>query len=108
MKLIACGTGASSGQYTGRPRVINSVDELDLLQDGEILVIKASDPAWTVGMLKAGAFISELGGIISHAAIVAREMGIPCVVAVPDATTLLSNYNIVTVDGRTGTISLPD
>jgi pyruvate,water dikinase len=104
MKLIAQGLGASTGIVTGQVRVLSSPSELDQLVDGEVLVVQHSNPAWTVGMLRAGAIISEFGGIISHAAIVAREMGVPCVVAVEHATSLLANGMLVRVDGETGTI----
>lgn len=104
MKLIAQGLGASTGIATGRVRVLSSPDELDQLEAGEVLVVRHSSPAWSVGMLRAGAIISEFGGIISHVAIVAREMGIPCVVAVEHATSLLVNGMLVQVDGEIGTI----
>lgn len=104
MKLLAQGLGASTGVVTGRLRVLSSPDELDQLENGEILVVQRSSPAWTVGMLRAGAIISEYGGIICHAAIVAREMGVPCIVAVEHATSLLANGMLVCVDGEAGTI----
>lgn len=108
MKLIAQGLGASTGVVTGRVRVLSSPDELDQLETGEVLVVQHSSPAWSVGMIRACAIISEFGGIISHAAIVAREMGIPCVVAVERATLLLANGMLVRVDGETGTIHEAD
>ncbi len=104
MKMIAQGLGVSTGIVTGRVRVLFSPEELDQLQIGEVLVVQRSSPLWTVGMLRAGAIISEVGGMISHAAIVAREMGVPCVVAVERATSLLANGTLVQVDGETGTI----
>jgi len=108
MKLIAQGLGASTGVVTGRVRVLSSPNELDQLETGEVLVVQHSSPAWSVGMIRACAIISEFGGIISHAAIVAREMGIPCVVAVEHATLLLANGMLVRVDGETGTIHEAD
>lgn len=104
MNLIAQGLGASTGIVTGRIRVLSSPNELDQLEAGEILVVQHSSPAWSIGMLRSGGIISEHGGIICHAAIVAREMGVPCVVAVEHATSLLTNGMIVRVDGETGTI----
>ena len=108
MKLIARGLGASTGVATGRVRVLFSPDELNQLETGEVLVVQHSSPAWSIGMMRACAIISEFGGIISHAAIVAREMGIPCVVAVERATVLLTNGMLVQVDGETGTIHEAD
>ena len=104
MYLIAHGLGASTGIVTGRVRVLSSPDELDQLEASEILVVQYSSPAWSTGMLKAGAIISEHGGIICHAAIIAREMGVPCVVAVDRATSILANGMFVRVDGEAGTI----
>ncbi len=104
MKMIAQGLGVSTGIVTGRVRVLFNPEELDQLEIGEVLVVQRSSPLWTVGMLRAGAIISEVGGMISHAAIVAREMGVPCVVAVEQATSLLANGTLVRVDGETGTI----
>lgn len=104
MKLLAQGIGVSTGTVTGRVRILLSPDELNQLEHGEVLVVQRSSPLWTVGMLRASAIISEVGGIISHAAIVAREMGIPCVVAVEHATVLLTNGMFVCVDGEAGTI----
>lgn len=104
MDLIAQGLGASTGIVTGRVRVLSSPSELDQLEAGEVLVVQHSSPAWSIGMLRAGAIISEYGGIICHAAIVAREMGVPCVVAVDHATSVLANGMFVRVDGEAGTI----
>ncbi len=104
MKMIAQGLGVSTGIVTGRVRVLLKPEELDQLQDGEVLVVQRSSPLWTVGMIHASAIISEVGGIISHAAIIAREMGVPCVVAVEQATSLLTNGTLVRVDGEKGTI----
>ncbi len=102
--IIARGLGASSGSYTGRIRVMDNPDQLDQLQAGEVLVVKSSNPAWTLGMLKAGAVLSELGGVISHSAIVAREMSIPCIVGVKNATSILVTGMTVRVDGEKGHI----
>ncbi|HLZ60600.1 MAG TPA: PEP-utilizing enzyme [Ktedonosporobacter sp.] len=104
MDALASGLGASSGHHIGRIRLIAHPHELDQLQTGEVLVVRRSNPAWTVGMLKAGALISESGGIISHTAIVAREMGVPCIVGVQNATSLLVTGMRVDVDAEQGKI----
>lgn len=103
---LASGIGVSSGVYTGTVRVVLRIEDLSSLQDGEILVVMASNPVWTVGMLKSGAIIAELGGPICHAAIIAREFGIPSVVAVDNVTNILQTGMRVTVDGTRGLISL--
>ena len=97
------GTPASAGTATGRVRVI--VDPVGAhLEPGEILVAPSTDPGWTPLFLTAGALVMEMGGVISHGAVVAREYGIPAVVGVPDATTRLRTGQTVTVDGAAGTI----
>ena len=75
------------------------------LEPGEILVAPSTDPGWTPLFLTAGALVMEMGGVISHGAVVAREYGIPAVVGVPDATTRLQTGQTVTVDGAAGTIA---
>lgn len=98
------GTPASAGTATGRVRVI--LDPVGAhLEPGEILVAPSTDPGWTPLFMTAGALVMEMGGIISHGAVVAREYGIPAVVGVPDATTRLHTGQTVTVDGAAGTIN---
>lgn len=97
------GTPASAGTATGRVRVI--LDPVGAhLEPGEILVAPSTDPGWTPLFMTAGALVMEMGGVISHGAVVAREYGIPAVVGVPDATTRLHTGQTVSVDGAAGTI----
>jgi pyruvate,water dikinase len=97
------GTPASAGTATGQVRVI--LDPIGAhLEPGEILVAPSTDPGWTPLFLTAGALVMEMGGVISHGAVVAREYGIPAVVGVPDATTRLRTGQTVTVDGAAGTV----
>ncbi len=97
------GTPASAGSATGTVRVI--LDPVGArLEPGEILVAPSTDPGWTPLFLTAGALVMEMGGVISHGAVVAREYGIPAVVGVPDATTRLRTGQRVTVDGAAGTV----
>jgi pyruvate,water dikinase len=102
------GTPASAGTATGLVRVI--LDPVGArLEPGEILVAPSTDPGWTPLFMTAGALVMEMGGVISHGAVVAREYGIPAVVGVPDATTRLHTGQRVTVDGAAGTVrELPD
>jgi pyruvate,water dikinase len=74
------------------------------IEPGEVLVARATDPSWTPLFLTAGALIVEEGGPLSHAAIVARELGLPAVLNVPGITTALSTGTEVTVDGTRGEI----
>ncbi|GAB15063.1 phosphoenolpyruvate synthase family protein [Arthrobacter globiformis NBRC 12137] len=97
------GTAASAGSVTGKARVI--LDPAGAhLEPGEILVAPSTDPGWTPLFMTAGALVMEMGGPISHGAVVAREYGIPAVVGVPDATTRIQTGDTVTVDGAAGTI----
>jgi len=97
------GTPASAGTATGKVRVImNPVGAR--LEPGEILVAPSTDPGWTPLFMTAGALVMEMGGVISHGAVVAREYGIPAVVGVADATTRLRDGQSITVDGAAGTV----
>jgi pyruvate,water dikinase len=75
------------------------------LEPGEILVAPSTDPGWTPLFLTAGGLVMEMGGAMSHGAVVAREYGIPAVVGVPDATELINTGDRISVDGTTGTVA---
>lgn len=97
------GLGLSPGTAEGVIHKARSLDELDLMDDGQILVVARSNPAWTTGMLRASGFICEEGGVICHAAIVARELGLPCVVDIPGALERLpddARVRLHVADGR--------
>ena len=104
-KLHLRGVGASPGEAAGTVRLARSLVDLKRVRQGDVLVVRESNPAWTAGLLKAGALISEFGGIICHAAIVAREMGIPCVVDIERATVVLRDGMRVRVDGTEGVVN---
>ncbi|MBF8190465.1 phosphoenolpyruvate synthase [Nonomuraea sp. K274] len=100
------GTAASAGTVTGVARVV--LDPVGAhLEPGEILVCPSTDPGWTPLFLTAGALVMEMGGAMSHGAVVAREYGIPAVVGVPDATHRITTGMEITVNGAAGTITLP-
>jgi pyruvate,water dikinase len=101
-----CGLGASPGRHTARARVIRSLQTDSGLEPGEVIVAVTTDASWGPLFLAAGAAVVETGAIISHAAIVARELGIPAVVSVPDATRRIPDGAVVTVDGNTGTVTV--
>ncbi|WIM89115.1 NAD-dependent epimerase/dehydratase family protein [Candidatus Mycobacterium wuenschmannii] len=101
------GAGVSAGQVRGRVRIVRP-DTIDDLQAGEILVAEVTDVGYTAAFSYAGAVVTELGGPMSHAAVVAREFGIPCVVDVHDATRRLAPGALIEVDGTTGTIRVVD
>lgn len=101
------GTGVSPGVHEGVVRVLDSPVGADL-DPGEVLVAATTDPGWTPLFLLAGALVMEVGGVVSHGAVVAREYGIPAVAAVPDATRRLRTGQRVRVDGGTGTVQVLD
>ncbi len=99
------GTAVSSGRITGRVRVVHDPAQTALLP-GEILVTEATDPGWMPVFITAGAIVTEIGGLLSHTATLARELGKPAVFAVPDATRRLRDGQQVTVDGWSGTVEI--
>jgi rifampicin phosphotransferase len=98
------GTPASGGVVTQKARVILDPAEASL-EAGEILVAPSTDPGWTPLFLTAGGLVMEMGGPMSHGAIVAREYGIPAVVGVPDATERIETGARITVDGSAGEVT---
>ena len=101
-------TGASGcqGVARGRARVVmDPADAVDL-EPGEVLVAPITDPAWTPLFLPSAAVVVNVGALMSHAVIVSRELGIPCVVSVDDATSRIPNGALVEVDGTAGTVTI--
>lgn len=98
------GIPVSPGRHTGRARVITSLDVECDLQPGEIIVATTTDASWGPLFLAAGAVVVETGAAISHASIVARELGIPAVASVTDATRRIPDGATITVDGDWGTV----
>jgi pyruvate,water dikinase len=98
------GLPASPGVVEGRARVLLRDDEMDALQPGEILVVHTSDVGWTPLFLVAAGVVTELGGPLSHAAVVAREFGVPSVVNVAGATRAIRTGELLRVDGDRGTV----
>ena len=98
------GLAASAGRASGAVRILESADQGDELLAGEILVAKMTSPDWVPTMRRASALITDGGGITCHAAIVSRELGVPCVVGARNATTVLRTGEVVTVDGAKGTV----
>jgi pyruvate,water dikinase len=104
---LLTGTPASAGTVTAKARVI--LDPTGArLEPGEILVAPSTDPGWTPLFLTASGLVMEMGGAMSHGAVVAREYGIPAVVGVPAATERISSGQQITVDGSAGTVSLEE
>ena len=98
------GTPASPGRATGRARVIRSTDEFDRVQAGEVLVCPVTTPAWTPLFARIAAVVTDVGSVAAHASIIAREYGIPAVVATGDGTARIVDGSRVTVDGGAGLV----
>ncbi|MGZ4229666.1 MAG: PEP-utilizing enzyme, partial [Solirubrobacteraceae bacterium] len=100
------GFAGSPGTAEGTARVILDVRDLGLLEEGEFLVAPVTSPSWTPVFGKVAAAVSDIGGIMSHAAIVSREYGVPAVVGTGDATARIRTGDRVRVDGRAGTVTI--
>lgn len=100
------GTPAGPGIFEGIVRVVVDPESQDTLDDGEVLVCKFVDPGWTALVSLAGALVTDIGSPASHGAIVARELGITCVVGTGNGTTALRSGDLVRVDGSTGEIAV--
>jgi acetylornithine/succinyldiaminopimelate/putrescine aminotransferase/predicted amino acid dehydrogenase/phosphohistidine swiveling domain-containing protein len=100
------GIPCSPGVVTARVRVVPTIQDGGRLQPGEILVTKFTDPGWTTLFSAIAGVVTETGGILSHAAVIAREYGIPAVLAVPGATERLKDGDWVLLDGHAGTVTV--
>jgi len=100
------GIGGSAGRYQGRARVGMDLPAAMALEPGEILVAPLTDAAWTPLFLVAGAVVVDVGALNSHAVVVSRELGIPCVLSLQDATARLRDGMELAVDGTAGTVTV--
>lgn len=103
--VLVRGLPAAPGSASGRVRVLHTPDEGNRLLDNEILVAPMTNPDWLPAIRRSTALVTETGGMTCHAAIVARELGVPCVVGARNATTILHDGQTVTVDGGHGSVS---
>ena len=101
------GIGCSAGRVRGRARVVRHPEQ-HLHIHGEILVAPMTDPGWVFLMVPAAGLIVERGSVLSHTAIIGRELGIPTVVAVPEATTRIRDGQLIELDGTAGVVRLLD
>jgi phosphohistidine swiveling domain-containing protein len=100
------GTGCSRGRVTARARVVGALEDCSGLQAGEILVTRFTDPAWTPVMGLVAGVVTEVGGVLSHGAVIAREYGLPAVLNVPGATEIIKTGQAVEVDGTKGIVRI--
>jgi len=102
------GFAASNGVVEGPACVIKSVEDIGRLQQGDILVCQITNPTWAPIFQKIAAAVSDIGGSMSHAAIVAREFGLPAVVGTGNATSRIKNGQRLRVDGGRGVVTILD
>jgi phosphohistidine swiveling domain-containing protein len=100
------GSPASPGVGRGPARVLHSLDESHRLQPGDVLVTRTTMPPWTPLFAVASAVVTETGGVLSHAAVTAREFRLPAVLSVENATTLLRDGQLIEVDGEKGIVKI--
>jgi pyruvate,water dikinase len=100
------GAAASPGVVEGPARVVKTVQEISTIRDGDILVCSITSPAWAPIFSKIQAVVTDIGGVMSHAAIVCREYGLPAVVGTGRATSQIRTGQMVRVDGSAGTVTI--
>jgi pyruvate,water dikinase len=103
-RVLLRGLGGAPGQASGRARLLESLADAHALHDGEVLVTRMTAPDWVPLMRRAGAIVTDSGGMTCHAAIVSRELGIPCIVGTGRATQTLRDDELVTVDATHGIV----
>jgi phosphohistidine swiveling domain-containing protein len=103
---ILRGVGASAGVARGPARVVAGVDEFERIRPGDIIVCTFTNPSWVPVFTLAGGLVTDLGGVTSHPAVVAREFGLPAVVGSRTATTRIADGQEIEIDGTAGTVRL--
>jgi pyruvate, water dikinase len=103
-QVLVRGLGAAPGTASGKARLLADAHDTDGFEDGDVLVAHMTTPDWVPLMRKAAAIVTDSGGMTCHAAIVSRELGIPCVVGTGEATAKLRDGELVTVDATHGRV----
>jgi len=103
-KVAVRGLPASPGAAAGTAKVIQDASQIGRVKEKDILVTKMTSPDWVPAMRKSSAIVTDEGGMTCHAAIVSRELGVPCIVGTGNATTSIKDGNSYTVDATTGTV----
>ena len=102
--VLLSGAPASPGMASGPVKIISDPSQIDKVKDGDILVAEMTTPDFVPAMKRAKAIVTDRGGRTAHAAIVSRELGIPCIVGTGQATTILTDGQIISVDGSQGKV----
>jgi len=103
-EIILTGLSASPGIAVGEVKIVREIKDLQKIKQGDILVTEMTNPDMVVTMQKSAGIITDEGGLTAHAAIVSREMGIPCIVGTREATAKLKEGEIITMDAYSGKI----
>jgi pyruvate,water dikinase len=103
---VLTGSAGSSGSATGRARVVLDAADPEGLEPGDILIAPQTDPSWVPLFVPAGGVVVNVGAMGSHAMIVSRELGVPCVVSVADATDIIPDGATITIDADAGTVTI--
>lgn len=104
--VVLRGLPASAGRYRGPARIAMSPEQFASVRPGDVLIARATMPAYNVLLPMVGAIVTDKGGALSHAAIVSREYGLPCVVGTREATSRLTDGVMIEVDGDAGTVEI--
>jgi pyruvate,water dikinase len=107
-RVLLKGMGASGGIAAGYARIVRDPTQVNRIHEGDILVTEMTNPMYVIAILKAAAIVTDVGGLLSHAAIIARELGIPCVVGTNTATKTLKDGERIRVNGNEGLIYAGD
>lgn len=102
--MLLRGIGASAGRCKGTVKIVLNTEEMEKVCEGDVLVSVMTDPRFVPAMIRAGAIVTNTGGMLSHAAIISRELGKPCVVGTIYATVKLKDGMKVVVDGSNGVV----
>lgn len=103
-QIILKGIPASSGVAKGMVKIVKGIKDIRKFREGDILVTEMTEPSMAIMMNKAAAIVTDKGGLTCHAAIISRELGIPCVVATKKATKTLKDGERIKVDGTKGQV----
>ncbi len=100
------GLGCSPGEFVGRARIITDIHQTQNLSKEDILVTLFTDPGWTPVLARVGGVVTEVGGLLSHAAVIGREYGIPAILNLIDATKMIEDGDLIRMNGKSGQIEI--
>jgi len=106
--VLVKGDPACQGKISGHVKIVNNIDELDKIKQGDIIVTHMTTPDYTPVFNKLGGIVTDDGGITCHAAIISREFNIPCVVGTGNATQVFRDNDLIEIDAYKGTVKLLD